>query len=263
VPFSRGGCHFRVKIPKASTVFTGQLLRKIVLIQNGHQLALGETVRLYDCLRPMSPSTKELSDDPFQRPKTALGAFDMYYRFGNSSLIPVRLTTSENGFSVADLREGDAMNGTRLSDLAERAGIDVAQTRRVLKIKNFQIIAIVGLENVIERECEYRFEFLGNASRCCLVNYGVRYRDTKHIAAFGQPFVLEIAEGENIKEKLVRMVTGLNRDEEYQIVVTKAGTTIVSRNLDDLTLTVMVTNKYATAYFDVDGFFSSQIRFLN
>jgi hypothetical protein len=85
--------------------------------------------------------------------------------------------------------------------------------------------------------------------------------------AFGQPFVLEIPEGGNIRGKLVKMVTGLSRDEEYQIVVTKAGTAIVSRNLDDLNdnlaLTVMVTNKDATAYFDVDAFFSGQIRFLN
>jgi hypothetical protein len=59
----------------------------------------------------------------------------------------------------------------------------------------------------------------------------------------------------------------LRQDEEYQIVVTKAGTTIVSRNLDDLiddlALTVMVTNRDATAYFDVDSFFRGQIRFLN
>jgi hypothetical protein len=126
-PFSDSGCRFRVKIPRANPELTGELLRRMVLLQNRRRLAPGETVRLYDCLRPMSPSTKELSGGPLQRSETALGAFEIYYRFGNSNLIPVRVMTSDDGISVAELREEDAMNGTRLRDVAERAGIDVTR----------------------------------------------------------------------------------------------------------------------------------------
>jgi hypothetical protein len=250
-----GASEFRMLLPRHSSSLTVGVAKKFVVAFGHLELGEGEQVVLYECLRPMAPSARPIVDDdaPFV-PKTT-PYYAIYFRVRRSGAEEVRLVLSRDGRAVDAVREVPA---------GEIEG------ERVLRISMGVIDEVLGEGKELAAGGQYRLDGLPLPVEYRFVNFGAVFNRTRHVVAFGQPFLFELKEGESEEERsgrLLGMVTGLLEDEEVEVVVTKNGTMIVEGDIMTVTgeqrITLCVRGADASLYMDVGEFFRGSIRFLN
>jgi hypothetical protein len=250
-----GASEFRMLLPKHSSSLTVAVVKKFVVAFGHLELGEGDEVVLYECLRPMAPAGRPMvNDTALFVPKTT-PYYAIYFRARRSGGSEVRIVLSRDGRAVDAVREVPARE---------------IEGKRVLRISNGVIDEVLGEGKGLVPGGQYRVDGVPLPAEYRFVNYGAVFNKTRHVVAFGQPFLFELREGESEDERrnrLLGMVTGLLEGEEVDVVVTKNGTKIVESDImtttRDQRITLCIRGADASLYMDIEEFFRGSIRFLN